>query len=98
MTISELQRVQDVPLEMCGVQMEKLEWLSRLGGVALSSDAFFPFADNVHRASQVISLFLSCTCITFIRLQFMECLFNGVLRGTFAGQTCSKTLAGLGGK
>lgn len=33
-------------------QMEKLEWLSQLKGVALSSDAFFPFADNVHRASQ----------------------------------------------
>jgi phosphoribosylaminoimidazolecarboxamide formyltransferase/IMP cyclohydrolase len=29
---------------------EKREWASKLDGVACSSDAFFPFADNVHRA------------------------------------------------
>jgi phosphoribosylaminoimidazolecarboxamide formyltransferase / IMP cyclohydrolase len=29
---------------------EKKEWASKLDGVACSSDAFFPFADNVHRA------------------------------------------------
>jgi phosphoribosylaminoimidazolecarboxamide formyltransferase / IMP cyclohydrolase len=29
---------------------EKREWASRLDGVACSSDAFFPFPDNVHRA------------------------------------------------
>lgn len=29
---------------------ERKEWLSKLDNVALSSDAFFPFPDNVHRA------------------------------------------------
>ena len=29
---------------------EKKEWLKQLGGVALGSDAFFPFGDNVERA------------------------------------------------
>jgi phosphoribosylaminoimidazolecarboxamide formyltransferase / IMP cyclohydrolase len=29
---------------------EKKEWASKLDGVACSSDAFFPFPDNVHRA------------------------------------------------
>jgi phosphoribosylaminoimidazolecarboxamide formyltransferase/IMP cyclohydrolase len=29
---------------------EKREWASKLDGVACSSDAFFPFSDNVHRA------------------------------------------------
>ncbi|MBO4884988.1 MAG: phosphoribosylaminoimidazolecarboxamide formyltransferase [Clostridia bacterium] len=29
---------------------EKKEWLSRFSGVALGSDAFFPFGDNVERA------------------------------------------------
>ncbi|KAJ7036534.1 bifunctional purine biosynthesis protein ade10 [Mycena alexandri] len=29
---------------------EKAEWAAQLDGVACSSDAFFPFADNVHRA------------------------------------------------
>ncbi|KDR67712.1 hypothetical protein GALMADRAFT_257997 [Galerina marginata CBS 339.88] len=29
---------------------EKKEWAGRLDGVACSSDAFFPFPDNVHRA------------------------------------------------
>ena len=28
---------------------EKKEWASKLDGVACSSDAFFPFPDNVHR-------------------------------------------------
>ncbi|KAK9323015.1 cytidine deaminase-like protein [Lipomyces orientalis] len=31
---------------------ERKEWLSKLDGVALSSDAFFPFADNVYRAAR----------------------------------------------
>lgn len=29
---------------------EKEEWMKKLDGVACSSDAFFPFPDNVHRA------------------------------------------------
>jgi phosphoribosylaminoimidazolecarboxamide formyltransferase/IMP cyclohydrolase len=28
---------------------ERTEWLTKLTGVAVSSDAFFPFSDNVHR-------------------------------------------------
>lgn len=31
---------------------EKAEWLSSLNGVTLGSDAFFPFRDNIDRASQ----------------------------------------------
>jgi AICAR transformylase/IMP cyclohydrolase PurH len=33
-------------------QEEKQEWLSKLAGVALGSDAFFPFGDNIHRAAK----------------------------------------------
>lgn len=31
---------------------ERKEWLAKLQGVALSSDAFFPFIDNVFRAKR----------------------------------------------
>ncbi len=31
---------------------EKREWLSKLTGVSLGSDAFFPFADNIDRAAR----------------------------------------------
>ncbi|KAH7924294.1 AICARFT/IMPCHase bienzyme [Leucogyrophana mollusca] len=31
-------------------EQERKEWAAKLDGVACSSDAFFPFADNVHRA------------------------------------------------
>lgn len=34
-------------------ESEKTEWLKELNGVALSSDAFFPFRDNVDRARLV---------------------------------------------
>nr|XP_006009034.1 PREDICTED: bifunctional purine biosynthesis protein PURH isoform X1 [Latimeria chalumnae] len=33
-------------------EAEKKDWIHRLREVALSSDAFFPFRDNVHRASK----------------------------------------------
>ncbi|CAH1772657.1 unnamed protein product [Owenia fusiformis] len=33
-------------------ETERSEWLSQLKGVALSSDAFFPFRDNIDRAQQ----------------------------------------------
>jgi phosphoribosylaminoimidazolecarboxamide formyltransferase / IMP cyclohydrolase len=33
-------------------QAERRVWMRELRGVALSSDAFFPFSDNVHRAAQ----------------------------------------------
>ncbi|KAJ7229192.1 bifunctional purine biosynthesis protein ade10 [Mycena pura] len=32
--------------------VEKAEWAAKLDGVVCSSDAFFPFPDNVHRARQ----------------------------------------------
>lgn len=32
---------------------EKKEWLTKLSGVALGSDAFFPFRDNIDRARLV---------------------------------------------
>jgi phosphoribosylaminoimidazolecarboxamide formyltransferase / IMP cyclohydrolase len=31
---------------------ERKEWLNKLTGVAVSSDAFFPFVDNVYRAAR----------------------------------------------
>lgn len=31
-------------------ESEKQEWLSKLSGVSLASDAFFPFSDNINRA------------------------------------------------
>ena len=31
---------------------ERKQWLSQLKGVSLSSDAFFPFRDNIDRAHQ----------------------------------------------
>jgi len=37
------------------MQDERNDWLSRMKGVALSSDAFFPFRDNIDRAAQVCS-------------------------------------------
>lgn len=32
---------------------ERREWLTKLSGVALGSDAFFPFRDNIDRARLV---------------------------------------------
>ena len=34
-------------------EQDKLEWIKKLDNVALSSDAFFPFRDNVDRARLV---------------------------------------------
>ena len=31
---------------------EKKEWLTKLSGVSLGSDAFFPFGDNIERANK----------------------------------------------
>lgn len=35
-------------------QEEKNKWISEQDNVSLSSDAFFPFRDNVDRANQVL--------------------------------------------
>ena len=32
---------------------ERADWMARVEGVALASDAFFPFRDNIDRAKQV---------------------------------------------
>lgn len=42
---------EEVPVELSDV--ERKEWISQLNGVALGSDAFFPFRDNVDRARLV---------------------------------------------
>ncbi|KAI4086208.1 MAG: hypothetical protein LQ344_007755 [Seirophora lacunosa] len=39
---------------------ERSEWLSHLKGVAVSSDAFFPFIDNVLRASRSGVAYIAC--------------------------------------
>lgn len=36
---------------------ERKQWAASLTGVALGSDAFFPFADNIHRAKLVLKFF-----------------------------------------
>lgn len=38
-------------------EKDKIDWIKKLDGVAVSSDAFFPFRDNVDRARLVRSLF-----------------------------------------
>ncbi|EEC10490.1 aminoimidazole-4-carboxamide ribonucleotidetransformylase/IMP cyclohydrolase, putative, partial [Ixodes scapularis] len=53
---------QDMPLEQYHnsvenplpqlTEAEKKDWISKISGVALSSDAFFPFRDNIDRARQ----------------------------------------------
>ena len=45
------QRLFDTPVEPLS-QEEKEKWLSSLKGVSLSSDAFFPFRDNIDQASK----------------------------------------------
>lgn len=42
---------EEVPIEL--TETEKRQWLDKLSNVALGSDAFFPFRDNVDRARLV---------------------------------------------
>lgn len=46
-------------------ETEKKEWVDKLSEVSVSSDAFFPFRDNVDRAKRV-SMELMCICIELI--------------------------------
>lgn len=46
---------EEVPVEF--TESEKRMWLNNLKGVAVGSDAFFPFRDNVDRA-RLVCLFL----------------------------------------
>jgi len=49
MPISQFESMFDeVPAQM--TEVEKIEWLRKLNGVSLGSDAFFPFRDNIDRA------------------------------------------------
>jgi len=41
---------EDIPTEF--THEEKREWMKKLENVAMSSDAFFPFVDNVFRAAR----------------------------------------------
>lgn len=59
---------EDVPEKLS--ESDKIEWIKKLDNVCLSSDAFFPFRDNVDRASLV--------CITRI---FLFCIFLNNLNG-----------------
>lgn len=43
-------KFEDIPEQLTAE--ERKEWLSKLTNVALSSDAFFPFPDNVYRAAK----------------------------------------------
>jgi phosphoribosylaminoimidazolecarboxamide formyltransferase/IMP cyclohydrolase len=58
---------EEVPTELS--QAEKRAWLNQLKHVALGSDAFFPFRDNVDRASLVnhyhVSKYFVFKMITF---------------------------------
>lgn len=45
----------EVPIEL--TVTERNTWLNNLSGVAVGSDAFFPFRDNVDRARLVSSFY-----------------------------------------
>lgn len=44
---------EEVPAQL--TEAEKKQWIAKLSAVSLSSDAFFPFRDNVDRAKRVRS-------------------------------------------
>lgn len=44
----------EVPLDL--TDTERKDWISKLNNVALGSDAFFPFRDNIDRA-RLVSMF-----------------------------------------
>lgn len=58
--------LEEVPATL--TQEERDAWTQKLKGVALSSDAFFPFRDNVDRAKQVLLVVLNVQIITFCYL------------------------------
>lgn len=53
------------------VQEERSHWISQLKGVSLSSDAFFPFRDNIDRAVMVCWFF--STCILIMATVMLKC-------------------------
>lgn len=42
---------EEVPAQL--TEVEKKQWIAKLNAVSLSSDAFFPFRDNIDRAKRV---------------------------------------------
>lgn len=50
---------------------ERKEWIAQLKGVSISSDAFFPFRDNIDRAYQVL-LHNASETVNFV----MQCLIK----------------------
>ena len=49
---------------------DKGTWISKLKDVSLSSDAFFPFRDNVDRAEQVRNIYFE---FELIRRRYFSC-------------------------
>lgn len=58
------QMYEEVPQEL--TEAERKEWISKLTNVALGSDAFFPFRDNVDRARLVCKLLL----VSYVNMRF----------------------------
>lgn len=50
---------------------ERKEWTSKLSGVALGSDAFFPFRDNIDRA-KLVRIFLSTQAESLLTVAFLS--------------------------
>lgn len=47
---------EEVPQKLS--ESERIEWIKKANNIALSSDAFFPFRDNVDRAKLVCNLII----------------------------------------
>lgn len=47
---------EEVPQKL--LENERIEWIKKADNIALSSDAFFPFRDNVDRAKLVCNLII----------------------------------------
>lgn len=70
---------EEVPQELNAE--EKKQWLGKLNNVALGSDAFFPFRDNVDRARLVSSSiynFLDALCDTHSIILFLRVVFSSL--------------------
>lgn len=63
---------EEVPLEL--TESERKVWTSKLNDVALGSDAFFPFRDNIDRARLVSKI--KGSVFDFVLIYF--CLQSGV--------------------
>lgn len=73
---------EEVPAQL--TEAEKKQWIAKLTAVSLSSDAFFPFRDNVDRAKRVRSHRGWASCLSAVHSSG-ECLCS-VLRVLCPGQ------------